>query len=105
MERAGRIAVVPVDIGWSDIGSWTTLAEILPADGESNVVVGCEHLGLDTTGSLLYGVGCRLIATVGLEDMIVVDTGDVVFVCPKDRAQEVRALVTRLEAADRAEYL
>jgi mannose-1-phosphate guanylyltransferase len=105
MERAEGVAVVPVDIGWSDIGSWSALADILPSDSEGNVVAGCEHVGLETTGSLLYGTGRRLVATVGLEDMIIVETEDVVFVCPKDRAQEVKELVARLEAGDRTEYL
>ncbi|MEA3345165.1 MAG: mannose-1-phosphate guanylyltransferase [Chloroflexota bacterium] len=104
MERAERIAVVPVDIGWSDIGSWATVADVLPSDSEDNVVVG-EHIGVDTTGTLLYGTSHRLIATVGLKDMIVVDTKDVVLVCPKDRAQEVKKLVAKLKVTDKEEYL
>lgn len=105
MECAKRVAVVPVDIGWSDIGSWATLADILPADSENNVVVGGEHIGLDTTGTLLYGTSHRLIATVGLKDMIVVDTDDVVLVCPKDRAQDVKDLVAKLRISNKSEYL
>jgi len=105
MERARKVAVVPVDIGWSDVGSWATLADILPADSENNVVVGGEHIGVDTTGSLLYGTSHRLIATVGLKDMIVVDTNDVVLVCPKDRAQDVKDLVAKLRIADKDKYL
>lgn len=105
MERAERVAVVPVDIGWSDIGSWATLADILPADSENNVVVGGEHIGVDTTGSLLYGTSHRLIATVGLRDMIIVDTDDVVLVCPKDRAQDVKDLVAKLRITSKEEYL
>jgi len=105
MECAQRVALVPVDIGWSDIGSWATLVDILPADKETNVVVGSEHIGVDTTGTLLYGTGRRLIATVGLSDMIVVDTDDVVLVCPKERAQDVRELVAKLRTANREEYL
>ena len=105
MERAKRVAVVPVDIGWSDIGSWATLADILPADSENNVVVGGDHIGVDTTGSLLYGTSHRLIATLGLEDMIVVDTDDVVLVCPKERAQDVKTLVTKLQTTNRDQYL
>jgi len=105
MERAQRVAVVPVDIGWSDIGSWATLADILPADSENNVVVGGEHIGVDTTGTLLYGTSQRLIATVGLKDMIVVDTDDVVLVCPKARAQDVKDLVAKLRISNKEEYL
>lgn len=104
MEKAEEVAVIPMDIGWSDVGSWATLTDILPRDREDNVVVGGEHIGVDTTGSLLYGTK-RLIATVGLKDMIVVDTDDVVLVCPKDRAQDVKDLVTKLRMVHKDEYL
>jgi mannose-1-phosphate guanylyltransferase len=105
MESAERVAVVPVDIGWSDIGSWAAIADILPADGDGNVVAGSEHISLDTTGTLLYGTGDRLIAALGIHDLIVVDTGDVVLVCPKDRAQDVKDLVAKLRLNNRHEYL
>ncbi|MGQ9625870.1 MAG: mannose-1-phosphate guanylyltransferase [Anaerolineae bacterium] len=104
MEKADQVLVIPVDIGWSDVGSWATLADILPRDSQDNVVVGGKHIGVDTTGSLLYGTE-RLIATVGLKDMIVVDTEDVVLVCPKNRAQDVKDLVDKLRAIHEDEYL
>ncbi len=103
MERAEGVAVLPVDIGWSDVGSWATLFELLPADVEGNVVVG-QHVGLDTRACLIHG-SRRLIATIGLEDMIVVDTEDALLVCPKGRAQEVRDLVRKLKESGREEYL
>jgi len=103
MERADNAAVIPMDVGWSDVGSWATVAELLPQDTQGNVVVG-EHVGIDTTGSLLYSSG-RLIATVGLRDMIVVDTGDAVLICPKARAQEVKDLVDELRGKQKDEYL
>jgi mannose-1-phosphate guanylyltransferase len=103
MERAHNVAVIPMDVGWSDVGSWATVAELLPKDTEDNVVVG-EHIGIDTADSLLYSSG-RLIATIGLRDIIVVDTGDVVLVCPKSRAQEVKDLVGRLRGKYKEEYL
>jgi len=103
MERAGNVAVIPMDVGWSDVGSWATVAELLPKDADDNVVVG-EHIGIDTTGSLLYSSG-RLIATIGLRDIIVVDTGDAVLVCPRARAQEVKDLVDELRGRQRDEYL
>lgn len=103
MERAEDVAVIPVDIGWSDVGSWATLLDLLPADGEGNVVVG-QHMGLDTRDCLIHG-SRRLVATIGLEDMIIVDTEDALLVCPKKRAQEVRALVDRLKESGKEEYL
>lgn len=104
MEKARDVAVIPLDVGWSDVGSWATLADILPADEEDNVVVGGEHIGVDTTGSLLYSTK-RLIATVGLRDMIIVDTDDVILVCPKSRAQDVKELVEKLKLNRKEEYL
>jgi len=104
MERAQQVLVLPLDVGWSDVGDWATLADILPHDEDGNVVARADHVGLDTTGSLIYGSG-RLIATLGLEDMIVVDTGDVVLVCPRDRTQDIRHLVERLKQQAKEEYL
>jgi mannose-1-phosphate guanylyltransferase len=103
MEHAEDVAVIPVDIGWSDVGDWTALSELLPTDEEGNVVVG-QHVGLDTTGCLIHG-SRRLVATIGLEDMIVVDTEDALLVCPRERAQEVRDLVKKLKESGREEYL
>jgi mannose-1-phosphate guanylyltransferase len=103
MERADNVAVIPVDVGWSDVGSWAAVAKLMPKDAKDNVVIG-EHIGIDTTGSLLYGSE-RLIATIGLRDIVVVDTGDVVLVCPKARAQEVKDLVDELRRRQKDEYL
>jgi len=96
MEGARNVAVIPVDIGWSDVGSWATLLDILPGDESGNVVTG-QHLGIDTRRTLVYSPH-RLVATVGLEDMIVVDTGDALLVCSKERAQDVKKIVDALKA-------
>ncbi len=103
MEKSKRAAVIPIDVGWSDVGSWATLLDLLPSDGSTNVVVG-DHVGVDTSSSLLYSPN-RLIATVGLKDMIVVDTGDAILVCPKDRAQEVKHIVEVLKQNNKHKYL
>ncbi len=103
MEKSQRVAVLPIDVGWSDVGSWATLLDLLPASRETNVVVG-EHVGVDTSSSLLYSPN-RLIATVGLTDMIVVDTEDAILVCPKSRAQEVKHLVDALRQNNKVKYL
>jgi len=103
MEHADDVAVIPVDIDWSDVGDWTALSELLSADEEGNVVVG-QHVGLDTTDCLIHG-SRRLVTTIGLEGMIVVDTEDALLVCPKERAQEVRDLVKKLRESGREEYL
>jgi len=98
MERANDLAVIPCDLGWSDIGSWAALHAVLPADAHGNVVLGgAPHVGIDTSDSLIYGED-RLIATLGLEGMIVVDTGDALLILPKGRAQDVNAVVRELRA-------
>lgn len=103
MEGARNVAVIPVDIGWSDVGSWATLLDILPGDEDGNVVTG-EHLSLDTKRTLVYSPH-RLVATMGLEDMIVVDAGDALLVCPKNRAQDVKKIVDMLKAQGKDSYL
>jgi mannose-1-phosphate guanylyltransferase len=103
MEGAQNVAVIPVDIGWSDVGSWATLLDILPGDEDGNVVTG-HHLGLDTRRTLVYSPH-RLVATIGLEDMIVVDTGDALLVCRKDQAQDVKKIVDALKARGEDAYL
>lgn len=103
MERAERVAVVPAEFGWSDVGTWDALYAVMADGAEVNVVSG-DHLVLDTRGSLIYGAE-RLIAAVGLNDLIIVDTGDAVLVCPRDRAQEVKSIVDQLKRAQRDDVL
>jgi len=94
MEGARDVVVIPVDIGWKDIGSWAALFDIIPGDEHDNVIVG-DHLGIDTTRTLVRSQD-RLVVTVGLEDIIIVDTDDALLVCRKDRAQDVKAVVQQL---------
>ncbi len=103
MEKSDRVAVLPIDVGWSDVGNWATLLDLLPGDGNQNVIVG-DHIGVDTRASLIYTTD-RLIATVGIQDMIVVDTGDVVLVCHKEDAQKVKHLVDELKRRKEEKYL
>lgn len=103
MEKAERVAALPVEIGWNDVGSWASVYNVLPHDGEGNAVVG-NHLSVGTSGSLIYSPD-RLVATIGLEDMIVVDTGDVLMICPRSRAQDVKRLVEMLKARGMEGYL
>lgn len=104
-EKADKVAVVPADIGWNDVGSWQRLAEVLETEGREseNIVVG-HHLGVDTHGSLIYSPD-RLIATIGLDDIIVIDTPDATLICPKSRSEEVKKIVEELKARGRHELL
>lgn len=102
MEKTSDAVVVPLDAGWSDVGSWSSLYEALPADAEGNVTHG-DVLAEDTSGCYLYAES-RLIGTVGLKDHVVVETKDAVLVAHKDRVQDVKKLVTKLKAQGRYEH-
>ena len=100
MEGAEQVAVIPAGgLGWNDVGSWESLLEVLPPDQNGNVVVGADLLAVDTSGTLVHAgeAGHKLVAALGVSDLVIVDTGDVLLVCPKTRAQEVRAFVAALK--------
>jgi mannose-1-phosphate guanylyltransferase len=103
MERAQDVWVVPADIGWSDVGSWRALGELLDADAHGNVVIG-EQRGIDTAGCFIHSP-TKLVATIGLNDLVVIETDDVLLICPKERDQEVRKLVELLEREGRHDLL
>jgi mannose-1-phosphate guanylyltransferase len=107
MENANRVAVIPAkDLGWSDVGSWDSFFEVLPTDDHGNVVIGGEHIGLDTMGTLICTIDApRLVATIGVNDLIIVDTRDSLLVCSRSQAQKVRQLVSILKEQNRTEYL
>lgn len=105
MEHAAEVAVVPVDIGWSDIGSWESVPELLTADACGNTTVG-PHLGIDTTNSLIYNdTRDLLVTTIGVDGLVVVAVGDAILICAKDREQDVRAVVKQLERAENSPWL
>jgi mannose-1-phosphate guanylyltransferase/mannose-6-phosphate isomerase len=95
MEKAKRAAMIVADIGWTDLGSWTAIEEVAKADRGGNVLAG-NVLDMESQHSIIYG-DKRLVATIGLENMIVVDSPDATLVCPKDRAQDVKKLVEQLK--------
>lgn len=101
MENTNSAVVLPLDAGWSDIGSWSALWEASPKNASDNCEIG-DVISLDGSGNYI-NAGSRLVATVGLEDMVVVETKDVVFVAPKDRVQDVKDIVKRLKEEDRPE--
>lgn len=101
MEKTRDAVVVPLDAGWSDVGSWSALHESLDADGDGNVLRG-DVVVEDSSGCYLYSSE-RLVATVGLQDHVVIETKDAVLVAPKARVQEVKALVNRLKQLGRSE--
>jgi mannose-1-phosphate guanylyltransferase len=104
MEGAENVAVIPVEIGWTDVGSWASLVDVLPSDENGNTVVG-NHLGIDTRDMLIVGDGEKLVATIGLEGLVIVDTEDAILVCTKEREQDVRTMVKLLEDEGRDNLL
>jgi len=103
MEKTHRLLLVPADFEWVDIGNWAELRDRVRADVHGNSVEG-QSILIDTTGSLILG-SRRLVATIGLEDMIIIDTEDALLVCPRSRAQDVRKVVDALRRAGKSRYL
>jgi mannose-1-phosphate guanylyltransferase/mannose-6-phosphate isomerase len=101
MEKTTSAVVVPMDAGWSDVGSWSALHEASVADANGNVLKG-DVLTEDTHGSYVYSES-RLVATIGLQDHIVVETKDAVLVALKSRVQDVKKLVAKLKESGRPE--
>jgi mannose-1-phosphate guanylyltransferase len=104
MEKSKRIAVVPADFGWSDVGSFAALPDVRPTDRLGNVAEG-DAVVVDSHNAVVIARGGRPVAVVGLDDVIVVDAGDAVLVCRRDRAQDVRQAVEELTRRGRDEVL
>jgi mannose-1-phosphate guanylyltransferase len=102
MEHAPKIAVVPAVIGWSDVGDWHGLGELMPAGAAGNSLRG-SALPIDSERNVLWSQTGRMIVTIGLSDTIVVDTGDAILVAPRSRAQDVRKAVDALKTQQRGE--
>jgi mannose-1-phosphate guanylyltransferase len=100
----GRMAVVPLDAGWSDIGSWSALLEALSRASGGDLVASGPHLDRDSHRVLVHG-GERLVVTVGLEDVIIVDTPDALLVCHRDRAEEIKPVLDEIARTAGDRYL
>ncbi len=103
LERAANIRVIPAAIGWNDVGTWASLHEIMDTDEDGNAVVG-NHAGIDSHNCLIHSPH-RLMATIGLDNMIVVDSGDVVLVMPSGRSQDIKYLLDELKKEGKGKYL
>jgi len=104
MEKAQDVIVIPVDIGWTDVGDWGAVYNLTNHTPGGSVVIGADHdqLGTDTC---LIRCDKKLIAAVGLKDTIIINTKDAILICARDRAQDVKLVVERLQAAGETEYL
>ncbi len=107
MEHAENVVVLPArDLGWSDVGSWDSLADFLQKDERGNIIVGGGPILEDTTGTIIYQSGAgRLCAVIGMENVIIVDTHDALLVCKRGDAQKVRQVVKLLKQQDKHKFL
>ncbi|MDX1375222.1 MAG: mannose-1-phosphate guanylyltransferase/mannose-6-phosphate isomerase, partial [Burkholderiales bacterium] len=103
MEKTDRAAVVPVEMGWSDVGSWSALWEASERTAEGNVLIG-DVYARDVTGSFIRSEG-RLLAAIGVNDLVVVETPDATLIAARDRAQDVKGAVEHLEKSARGEHI
>ncbi|MTC55621.1 MULTISPECIES: mannose-1-phosphate guanylyltransferase/mannose-6-phosphate isomerase [Providencia] len=101
MEKADNVLVVPMDAGWSDVGSFSSLWEVSPKDQQSNVIIG-DVLTENTRNSYVYSQS-KLVSTVGVDNLVIIETKDAVLVANKDNVQDVKSIVNQLKQAGRSE--
>jgi mannose-1-phosphate guanylyltransferase len=107
MEKAEHVAVLPAGgLGWNDVGSWDSLFDVLLPDMNGNVSTNAHHLAVDTNNTLVYSkTDERLVVTIGLDDIVIVDAGDVLMVCQVDQSQKVKDVVEHLKKHHQEKYL
>jgi mannose-1-phosphate guanylyltransferase len=106
MEHANKVAVLPAGgLDWNDVGSWDSLFDVLLPDEHGNVIVNSEHMGLETRDTLVYSSEKKLVVTIGVENLIIIDSGDALLVCRRDQAQQVRQVIENLRSSKKEDYL
>ena len=103
IERAEKVATIEADIEWGDIGTWAALTDVLPTDEEGNLF-SAQVVALDSRNSTVYAPSDKVVALIGMEDVVVVDTEDALLVCKKDKAQRVRDVIKALENGGEDSY-
>jgi len=101
MEKSSNVVVVPLEVGWSDVGSWSALYDIGNKDKVGNVIKG--DVFIEETTNTYINANHHMVATVGVQDLVIVDTPNAVFISTKDKAQKVRKIVDRLQQQGREE--
>lgn len=104
MEKAEKVAALPCRLGWSDVGNWRALEEIWPGDAQGLIANGA-YVGLDSENSVLYTSNGKLVALVGVQDLVVVQTDEAVLICDRKRTEEVRKVVEKLKARGWKQYV
>ncbi len=101
-EKVEHLAVVPADMDWSDVGSWSTLDKVLAGNGMQATT---NHTAINTENTLVISHTDKMIATVGIKDVVIVDTPDAILICHKDEVQNVKLMVDQLHQEEKTEYL
>ncbi|MDD5284327.1 MAG: mannose-1-phosphate guanylyltransferase [Desulfuromonadaceae bacterium] len=105
MEKSSRVQVVPVEMGWSDVGSWNSLPDVVEPDSNGTVCINAGgHVAIDSTDCLIYSDN-RMVATVGVSNLVIVSTPDAILVCDRDRCQDVKKIVEQLQATGKTAFL
>ncbi len=105
MEQSANVQVIPVEMGWSDVGSWSALPEVVEPDATGTVCINAAgHMAIDSSDCLIYADG-RMVATVGMHNVVIVSTPDALLVCDRDRCQDVKKVVELLGASGQTKFL
>lgn len=105
MEKSSRVQMVPVEMGWSDVGSWSALPEVVEPDSSGTVCINAAgHITVDSSDCLIYADG-RMVATVGVHNLVIVSTPDAILVCDRERCQDVKKVVEQLGTKGLTEFL
>ena len=99
-----EVRIIPAELGWSDVGTWESIFEELASNSSANLIKG-THLGIDSQGSLIYGSKKKLIATIGIKDLVVVETDDALLICKKNRSQDVKKIVEKIKSSPKFKKL
>jgi mannose-1-phosphate guanylyltransferase len=105
MEKAENVAVIPVDMGWSDVGTWGSLYDLLGKDEQGNArrSDNPHHVQIDSRNTLI--VGEKMVVTIGVDDLVIVETEDAILICKRDRAQDVKMVVDALKEKGQTELV
>jgi len=105
MEKSSQVQVIPVEMGWSDVGSWSALPEVVQPDVNGTVCINAAaHIAIDSSDCLIYSDG-KTVATVGIHNLVIVSTPDALLVCDRERCQDVKKVVEQLAAQGRTACL